>query len=135
MDTLYQDRILALAQIARSSPALPHSDLIATINNPLCGDRVTLSVFLDGDLISATHVEVKGCALCEAGAGLLHKIAPGATRSAVKDYGTSLGDWLKDPLHDTPPDGSEALSPVRPIKNRHKCVLLAFDAISALKSG
>ena len=134
MDTLYQDKILALAQIARSAPALPHRDLIATANNPLCGDRVIVSVSLDNDLISATHVEVKGCALCEAGAGLLHKIAPGTTRNAVQDYGTSLANWLKDPLHDNPPDGSEALSPVRPIKNRHKCILLTFDAISALKS-
>lgn len=135
MDTLYQDKILALAQIARSSPALPHRDLIATINNPLCGDRVTVSVSLDDDLILATHVEVKGCALCEAGAGLLFKIAPGTTRNALQNYGKSLKDWLKDPLHDIPPDGSEALSPVQPIKNRHKCVLLAFDAISALKPG
>ena len=133
MDTLYQDKILALAQIARTSPALPHRDLIATINNPLCGDRVTVSVSLDDYLISATHVEVKGCALCEAGAGLLHTIAPGTTPNEVQDYGENLADWLKNPLHDIPPNGSEALSPVRPIKNRHKCILLAFDAISALK--
>ena len=135
MDTLYQEKIIALAQIARSSSTLPHRDLIATINNPLCGDRVTVSVSLDKNLISATHVEVKGCALCEAGAGLLHSIAPGTTRIAMQNYRTSLADWLKDPLHEIPPDGSEALSPVRPIKNRHKCILLAFDAISALKSG
>ena len=135
MDTLYQDKIIALAQIARSSTALPHRDLIATVNNPLCGDRVTVSVSLDEGLISATHVEVKGCALCEAGAGLLHKIAPGTTRNALQNYGINLADWLKDHLHDIPPDGAEALSPVRPIKNRHKCILLAFDAISALKSG
>ena len=135
MDTLYQDKIIALAQIARSSPTLSHCDLIATVNNPLCGDRVTVSVCLDEDLISATNVEVKGCALCEAGAGLLHTIAPGTTLNAMQVYGISLADWLKDPLHDIPPDGSEALSPVRAIKNRHKCILLAFDAISALKSG
>ena len=135
MDTLYKDKIIALARIARSSPTLPHRDLIATVNNPLCGDRVTVSVCLDEDLISATNVEVKGCALCEAGAGLLHTIAPGTTLNAMQVYGISLADWLKDPLHDIQPNGSEALSPVRAIKNRHKCILLAFDAISALNSG
>ena len=74
MDTLYQDKILALAKIARASTPLPHVDLTATLNNPVCGDRVTLSVALSGVVITDVFVAVKGCALCEAGAGLLASV-------------------------------------------------------------
>ena len=56
MDTLYQDKLLALAKIARASTPLSHVDLTATLNNPVCGDRVTLSVALSGVVITDVFV-------------------------------------------------------------------------------
>lgn len=132
MDTLYQDKLLALAKIARASTPLSHIDLTATLNNPVCGDRVTLSVALSGVVITDVFVAVKGCALCEAGAGLLASIALDKTCDDLISTGSDIADWLRDHRTNTPVQGADALSPVRAIKNRHKCVLLAFSAASHL---
>jgi nitrogen fixation NifU-like protein len=132
MDMLYQDKLLLLAQKARVSTPLSQADLTATLNNPVCGDRVTLSVSVSGAVITGVYVEVKGCALCEAGAGLLAYIAPEKTCEELMTVGTQMADWLTQPTLDAPIQDAEALHPVRAIKNRHKCVLLVFSAVSHL---
>ena len=54
---------------------LPHGS--AAIDNPLCGDRVTLDVELGsaGRIARVGHV-VRGCLLCEAAAVLIAEQAP-----------------------------------------------------------
>ena len=132
MDTLYQDKLLLLAKKARASTPLSQPGLTATLNNPVCGDRVTLTVSVSGTVITGVYVAVKGCALCEAGAGLLASIAPEKTCDELISVGTQMADWLTQPTLDAPIQDAEALHPVKAIKNRHKCVLLAFSAVSHL---
>ena len=43
--------------------------------NPVCGDEVTLALQIKDDVIKEIGIDVQGCALCEAGAGLFAKLA------------------------------------------------------------
>ncbi|MEX0502590.1 iron-sulfur cluster assembly scaffold protein [Alphaproteobacteria bacterium LSUCC0719] len=127
MDQLYQDRILAFAKAVRQAPQLDAITHHASVSNPTCGDRVDIKLHVTEGRIDAVSTSVRGCALCEAGAGLLLEMAPGLSAQALAALGDDLAVWLAGEDTDIP-DDMTAFAPVRTIRNRHKCVTLAFEA-------
>jgi len=128
MEQLYQDQILALAKAVRQAPELEDATHVATVSNPTCGDRVEIRLrVMSGEIIAAS-TEVRGCALCEAGAGLFLELAPGLGTTALTALGGDLGRWLAGDEAVDIPRAMAAFAPVRAIRNRHKCVTLAFEA-------
>lgn len=128
MDQLYQDRILAFAKAVRQAPELADVTHSATVSNPTCGDRVEIKLRVTSGEITAASTHVRGCALCEAGAGLLLEMAPGLSTEALTSIGDDLTAWLAGTGTGDIPDAMNAFAPVRAIRNRHKCVTLAFEA-------
>ena len=132
MESLYQKKLLTLASSARDLPTLKNPTHISVVNNPICGDKVTATIEIDNHIIIASAVEARGCALCEAGAGLwMHMVAnrPLSELSLLHDH---LASWLRGDADGDRNIGMDTkiytpLTPVRAIKNRHKCVLLAFS--------
>ncbi len=71
-DQLYQDRIVALAKAKTGAGRLAAPTKSARRDNPLCGDRVTIDVKLDGaGRIAEIAHQVRGCLLCQASASAL----------------------------------------------------------------
>jgi len=129
MDALYQEKILAFARSSRESEVLPDADATATVSNPVCGDRVEVRLKLDeNNIVTAASTDVRGCALCEAGAGLFVNMAPGLESASLSGLHANFSGWLAggDENDVSPP--MQDFHPVRNIRNRHKCVLLAFEA-------
>ena len=139
MQTIYQDKLLALARRVRdnSSIGLCEPTHAAEVNNPICGDRVLSAIKVEKNIIIATHAEVKGCALCEAGAGLWLDSVLGQSISSLPSYHAALTSWLAEQDETNIllnfAEGLDSFSPVRPIKNRHKCVTLAFSTAEKFK--
>jgi nitrogen fixation NifU-like protein len=126
-DALYHDRIMALARAATGAGRLDAPDGTATVDNPLCGDRVTVDVTLNGDRIARFAHKVRGCALCQAGASILGGLAPGA---AVDDV-MALPAQIDSMLAGNPVSGPlDAFAPVRGHRSRHQCVRLPFQALA-----
>ena len=132
MDELYQSQILTLARAARTSEEIAHPTHHAVVKNPTCGDEISLHICLEGDHISALHVAVSGCALCEAGAGLLSQQARFARLSDVARLTSALEAFLASTGDVKPDNALVPFTPVRAVKNRHKCVTLAFKAFQKL---
>jgi len=129
MDSLYQEKILAFARSSRESEVVPDADATATVSNPVCGDRVEVRLKLDeNNIVTAASTDVRGCALCEAGAGLFVNMAPGLESASLSGLHANFSGWLagNDENDVSPP--MQDFHPVRNIRNRHKCVLLAFEA-------
>jgi nitrogen fixation NifU-like protein len=129
MDALYQEKILAFARSSRESEVVPDADATATVSNPVCGDRVEVRLKLDeNNIVTAASTDVRGCALCEAGAGLFVNMAPGLESASLSGLHANFSGWLagNDENDVSPP--MQDFHPVRNIRNRHKCVLLAFEA-------
>jgi len=129
MDALYQEKILAFARSSRESEVVPDADATATVSNPVCGDRVEVRLKLDeNNIVTAASTDVRGCALCEAGAGLFVNMAPGLESASLAGLHANFSGWLAggDENDVSPP--MQDFHPVRNIRNRHKCVLLAFEA-------
>ena len=128
MDALYQEKILAFAKSTREQTPLAAPTHTALVSNPTCGDRVDLKLHIDGDTIHHASADIRGCALCEAGAGLFLSISSTLSVARLEATHDTLAAWLAgDDLVDIP-DEMQVFEPVRAIKNRHKCVTLAFEA-------
>lgn len=128
MDALYQSQLLAYARAVRLQTPLRKVTHSASIKNPTCGDEIMISLSLHEDIIKGLHINVEGCALCEAGAGLLSEISHSASTSDILAMRDDLTSYLKQQVTKTVDQRFDAFQPVQKIKNRHKCVMLAFDA-------
>ena len=53
-------------------------------HNPLCGDRLTVSLRLAGDTIEDIRFEGKGCAISTASASMMSEAVKGRDRAAVQ---------------------------------------------------
>ena len=131
-DEIYQTELLKLAARARGAGRLDEPRLSARVDNPLCGDRVTIDVRLDEEgRIAAFGTEVKACLLCQASASLIGDHAKGHPAADFDALRARIEAMLKD--DGAPPEGEfegfKAFLPVRAHKSRHECVLLPFDAL------
>ena len=130
MEKLYQDGMLALAKIARNTQPLNSATHIAEVNNPVCGDKVIASITLQDNVIADASVTTRGCALCEAGAGLWIETCSGRSLDELDRIADRLFAWLSEDDQPCPLEQAAPLAPVRDIKNRHQCVMLAFRTSS-----
>ena len=132
MHALYQEKLLAWARTARAYPAPDTQALYMVRRNPVCGDEVRLSLTLAQSKISHIGMDVRGCALCEAGAGLFGHLVQGADISHLNQLGDDIAAFLAD--KETPPfdPALSCLTPVKAVSNRHKCITLSFEAGRAL---
>ena len=76
---LYQEVILDHNKRPRNFRAIEHPTRTAKGHNPLCGDRLTLYLTLDGDQIADVAFEGSGCAISKASASLMTEALKGKT--------------------------------------------------------
>lgn len=128
---LYSGQILELAA------SIPHQGRLTTPmgsarkRSPLCGSTITADVVVSEGRISEFAQDVKACALGQASASILGRVAIGRNRAELEAARNALRAMLKDagPVPAAPFDGYQVLIPARDYKNRHASVLLALDAI------
>ena len=128
-EDLYQQAILDYAKAATGAGRLEDADASVTLDNPLCGDRVTIDIKVaDGRLAAVAH-KVRGCALCEAAASVIGGAATGRPIDQLRHLYAGVADML---AADASPPWAElaAFYPVRAFKSRHECVLLPFEALN-----
>lgn len=136
-NALYQQAIKELAKAAHGAGRLAAPDGQASLDNPLCGDRVHMEVVRDNGRIVALAHDTKGCLLCRASASVLGKHAVGQSAEEIKAVHDVLQNMLK--AEDTPPlewREVEYFAPARQFPSRHLCILLPFNALlAALEDG
>jgi NifU-like protein involved in Fe-S cluster formation len=131
-DQLYHQAILDLARQAGRTTRLEGAQASVTVDNPLCGDRVTIDLDLADGRVRAVGHKVRGCLLCQAAAAAIAARAPGETAAALRGVAEQLDLAIrKDPsaADDLWPELG-AFAPVHPHKSRHDCVLLPFEALT-----
>ena len=126
---LYHDAMLALAKARHGAGRLERPDASITCDNPLCGDRITLDLQLDGGKVVAIAHKTRGCLLTQAAASLIGELAPGADSLALKDTIDQVRRMLQNGEKPSA-DKLSLFSAVKEVKTRHSCVLLPFDALT-----
>ena len=131
---LYRDVIVDHNRNPRNFRAMPDADAHAEGFNPLCGDRLTLYVKLDGDTIRDVAFQGSGCAISVASASLLTESVKGKTVPEAERLFTSMHELLTrdDSTVDVARLGKlGALSGVREFPARVKCASLCWHTLDA----
>jgi len=104
--------------------------------NPLCGDRLTLYVKLDGDRISDVAFQGTGCAISKASASLMTEALKGKTVEEARSLFDRFHEMITSPPESAAPDLGKlsVLSGVREFPTRVKCASLAWHALKAAVS-
>ena len=131
-DELYHQAILELARKARQATRLEAPQASVTLDNPLCGDRVTLDLSLSDGRVGEVGHKVRGCLLCQAAAAVIGERAPGRTPMELREVAQEVGDAIAKAPEAAGRRWPElaAFAPVHPHKSRHECVMLPFQALS-----
>lgn len=137
-EELYQAELVARAHAGRGRGRLAAPDRTITLDNPLCGDRVTMDLRLSDGRIAAVGHLIRGCLLCEAAAETIASHAPGKTNDELAEATAAVSAILKEGA--PAPSGEWStlaiFTPVHLVKSRQDCVLLPFEALGkALASG
>ena len=129
--TIYQQAIKQLAEAAHGSGKLDDPDGAARLDNPLCGDRISLTVKLAGGVVASVRHETRACLLCRAAASLVGLTAPGKSREEIGQETAAL-EALLSAAQMPPADWQEleVFAPVHEYPSRHGCVLLPFKALN-----
>ena len=128
--TIYHKKILELASANRKSLEINDFNFSKEVKNPLCGDLVEVRVKILNNSVKNLSAKVKGCALCEASAGVvvnyfLNKNLP------TNNFMEYFDKWLTKNYNEYPSELPEELKiflPIQDIKNRHTCIKMPFEA-------
>lgn len=131
---LYRDVIVDHNRNPRNFRPMPDADAHAEGFNPLCGDRLTLYVKLDGETIRDVAFQGSGCAISVASASLLTESVKGKTVPEAERLFASMHELLTrdDSTVDVASLGKlGALSGVRAFPARVKCASLCWHTLDA----
>lgn len=131
---LYRDVILDHNKRPRNFGKLEPCDSSADGNNPLCGDRLTITLRFDGERIDDIRFEGKGCAISTASASLMTEAVKGLDRKAVEHLHAQVHHTLTDHGGALPPaelGKLAALAGVREYPARVKCASLCWHTLEA----
>ena len=113
---------------AAGAGTLPAPDGAATAANPACGDRVTMTVTLEGGRIAALAHQTHGCLLTQASAAILGTAGPGLDEAGLAALEAGVRAMLKDGAP-PPLPAYAAFDGVASHAGRHVCVLLPIQAL------
>lgn len=135
-EKLYQEAIKGHAKRGCRKGRLENPDASATVDNPLCGDRVTVDLSIEDGRVAELGHHVRGCLLCEAAASVIGCNAVGETPEALRAARAAAEHLLRGDGDAANGEGGESwpaiadFTPVRNFKSRHECVLLPFEALA-----
>ena len=131
---LYRELVLEHARAPRNFGLLSHATHRAEGINPLCGDKLELSLVIDADSrISQAGFIGTGCAISLASASILTELIAGRSIAVAKALFENFQDALDCQDDNTMPTVEEplrALSGVRRFPSRIKCATLAWHAMA-----
>ena len=134
---LYQEVILEHSKAPRNYKALEGANHKAEGYNPLCGDRFTVYLEMDGDKIREIGFQGAGCAISKASASMMTQSVKGKTKAEAEKIFHRFHELVTGHGH-----GDEAelgklavFSGVSEFPVRVKCATLAWHTLEAALEG
>jgi nitrogen fixation protein NifU and related proteins len=131
---LYQEVILDHNRMPRNFGELPGANRRAVGHNPLCGDRITVQVDLEGDSVKDIRFDGSGCAISKASASMMTESIKGRTRAQAEALFQEFHRLLTEDGAVPDPESLGKLvvfSGVREFPVRVKCATLAWHTLRA----
>jgi nitrogen fixation NifU-like protein len=134
LSSLYQDMILDHNRSPQNYGRLENANRRVEGNNPLCGDRLTVWLRMDGERIEDAAFEGSGCAISKASASLMTSAVKGKSRNEAEML---FAEFRKLVTGGLAPDEAKRLgklavfSGVSEYPVRVKCASLSWHAMKA----
>ena len=131
---LYQEVILDHSRRPRNLGVLPAANRTAEGYNPLCGDRLSVYLKIDGDVISEIRFQGSGCAISKASASLMTDGVRGKTIAEMRRLFTQFHKMVAGEADPPPIDvlgKLKVFAGVREYPTRVKCATLAWHTLHA----
>jgi nitrogen fixation protein NifU and related proteins len=138
---LYQELILDHTKKPRNFGELPGANRRAEGYNPLCGDRATVFVRLEGDKVVDVRFQGAGCSISTASASMMTESIKGKTRAEAEKlfdrfHQLITSDPTRAAQNAAPELGKLAVfSGVCEFPVRVKCASLAWHTLKAALAG
>jgi nitrogen fixation NifU-like protein len=132
---LYQEIILDHYKKPRNAGLIDQPTCSATGDNPLCGDKIAVTVKLKGDTLEDIRWKGAGCAISTASASLMSEAIKGRSKAEIgslfeRFHAMVTGKGPSDGL-----DKLEVFSGVSEFTVRVKCASLAWHTLKAALEG
>ena len=131
---IYSEKILKHATNTKYFGSISKPNIKIKHKNNYCGDEIILTIKLEKGLVKKIAHQTKGCILCQAAASILSSKAKNKTLISISDILKQLVKMLEGKRYTIHPSWKD-LSIFKPFihyKNRHKCILLPFEAIKKI---
>jgi nitrogen fixation protein NifU and related proteins len=133
LQSLYQELILQHYRSPRNRGELEEPDAEILMNNPVCGDEITLRLKVAGDRIEKARFTGQGCSISQASASMMTQQLEGKTLEEAR----ALSSRFTQMMHGDAGAASDralgdlrALAGVAKFPVRIKCALLPWNALS-----
>ncbi len=138
LSDLYQQVILDHNRNPQNFHKLQGTHQMAEGYNPLCGDKITLYLKTNGEIIQEVGFEGSGCAISKASGSLMTLSIKGKTKSQVQALSKKFQEMVTSDWSSPPPSDMGKLavfSGVREFPMRVKCATLAWHTLLAALEG
>lgn len=136
---LYQDVILEHSKTPRNFRVQPGADHKAEGFNPLCGDRFTIYVTLQGDAIKDVSFQGAGCAISKASASMMTQSVKGKTMAEAEKIFERFHEMVTGQAEKSAEESDlgklTVFSGVCEFPVRVKCATLAWHTLHAALEG
>lgn len=127
LQNFYKEIVLDHYQRPRNRGQLENADLEEHINNPLCGDEVTVYANLRDDEISEVAFIGRGCAISQASASMLAERLQGKSHEEAEGEIAAFLEMMRTEEREEL-GNLAALKGIIQTPNRIRCATLAWDA-------
>lgn len=129
LDDLYRKVIMDHYQSPRNRGVIEDTAVSVDLNNPSCGDRLTLQLKMDGDTVADAKFIGEGCSISMASASMMTEAIKGLDLTRALQMADEFTHLMRGEPIEFDYEEIEALSGVSKFPARIKCATLAWNAL------
>jgi len=130
LDDLYRRVIMDHYKNPRNRGKFDDDSLTVDLNNPTCGDRISLQLKLEDGVVKDARFTGEGCSISMSSASMMTEAVKGRTYAEAMDLAKRFSSLMQGEAVDFDEyEELEALSGVNKFPARIKCATLAWNAL------
>jgi len=131
LDDLYREVILDHYRTPRNRGQLPDADVVVELNNPLCGDEISLYLKVADNVVTDVRFDGRGCSISQSSASMMTQAVKGKSFADALDLVKRFKGMMRSEI--SPDEANlgdlEALQGVAKFPVRIKCAVLSWEAL------
>lgn len=129
LDDLYRRVIMDHYKLPRNRGTLEEQAVTVDLNNPSCGDKISLQMQIEGNTIVNAKFLGEGCSISMSSASMMTDAIKGKTLEEALQMAENFSNLMRGEDIEFEYEDIESLSGVNKFPARIKCATLAWNAM------